>query len=66
MYLQQKDPSELNALERRLLEMVDKQSISYFPLGRALCIPEREEDEEVGDKVSSYVTFLYDYIVFLT
>jgi hypothetical protein len=52
MYLQQKDSSELNALEQRLLAMVEMQSIEYFPLSRALCIPEREKDEEVADKVS--------------
>lgn len=57
MYLQQKNPTELNALERRLLEMVDRQSIEYFPLNRALCIPEREKDEEVADKVITIALF---------
>lgn len=52
MYLFQKKPSELNALERRILELMKKQSIDYFPLGKAMCLPQSEQDEEVSDKVS--------------
>jgi hypothetical protein len=51
MYLFQKKPSELNALERRLLELMKKQSIEYFPLNKAMCLPQSEQDEEVSDKV---------------
>lgn len=56
MYLQQKSPTELNALERRLLELIKKQSIDYFPLNKALSLPQSEQDEEVTDKVSCEIS----------
>ena len=59
MYLFQKKPSDLNALEKKLLEMMKKQSIDYFPLGRAMCLPQSEQDEELSDKVC----FILDFIV---
>jgi len=51
MYLFQKKSSELNALERKLLELMRKQSIEYFPLNKAMCLPQSEQDEEVSDKI---------------
>lgn len=52
MYLQKKAPTELNALERKLLEQIKKQSIDYFPLNKALSLPQSEQDEEITDKVN--------------
>jgi hypothetical protein len=28
-----------------------KQSIEYFPVNKAMCLPQSEQDEEVSDKV---------------
>lgn len=51
MYLYEKKSSELNALERKILEQMKKQSIEYFPVNKAMCLPQSEQDEEVSDKV---------------
>jgi hypothetical protein len=58
MYLQQKLPTELNALERKLLELIKKQSIDYFPLNKAMCLPQSEQDEEVTDKVRASLLYM--------
>ena len=65
MYLEQKDPSELNALERRLLKIIESRSYTYFPISRALCLPVREKDEAVADKVvKSIPNFSHNIIIF--
>jgi hypothetical protein len=51
MYLEQKPDEELTALERALMMLIKKQSIDYFPLNKALCLPQSEQDVEVTDKV---------------
>jgi hypothetical protein len=53
MYLQQKKPTDLDAREAKLLELVKKQSIEYFPTGKALQLPQSDSSEEVADKVNS-------------
>jgi hypothetical protein len=39
MYLKRKKETELTGIENYLRGLMIKQSIAYFPVGRALCLP---------------------------
>ena len=46
MYLQEKEDSELTGLETVMKEQMKNQSITYFPIYKALALPEEEEEDE--------------------
>lgn len=49
MYLEQKPQTELTARERELRDQMAKQSIAYFPLQKALCLPQEDEEKELEE-----------------
>jgi hypothetical protein len=52
MFLQLKDETSRSAREKQLLAMMERQSIEYFPVGKALALPQSEQNEDVEDLVS--------------
>ena len=51
MYLTAKDEEDLTAREKELLSMMLAQSIVYFPFGKALSLPQSEQNEDMEDMV---------------
>lgn len=51
MYLTAKDEEDLTAREKELLSMMMAQSIVYFPFGKALSLPQSEQNEDMEDMV---------------
>lgn len=47
MYLNERESTELSGIERNLKKLYSKQSITHFPIGRALALPRIKEDDEV-------------------
>lgn len=65
MYLSNKKSTELTGIERWMQKQISSQSTAYFPINRAMCLPEEEErDSEVAltdlheafDALRSFVT----------
>ena len=46
MYLQEKDDSSLTGLENVMKGLMQDQSTTYFPINKALALPETEEEDE--------------------
>ena len=51
MYLMSKNIDDLSAREKELLSMMQAQSIAYFPFGKALSLPQSEQNEDMEDMV---------------
>lgn len=46
-----KSSEDLSAREKELLSMMLTQSIAYFPFGKALSLPQSEQNEDMEDMV---------------
>lgn len=55
MYLSRKSEEELTGMEAYLRGLMQKQSISYFPIRRALCLPTETKDDEAIQEVGQQV-----------
>ena len=53
MFLGQKDESDFSALELKILELIQVQSIEYFPILKAIVLQENDaEGEDIAVTVS--------------
>jgi len=46
VYLLQKDPTEYTGLETYVSEMIEEEDMEFYPLEKALCMEEEEEEED--------------------
>lgn len=51
MYLMGKNEEDISAREKELLMMMQTQSIAYYPFGKALSLPQSEQNEDMEDMV---------------
>ena len=64
IYVEQKAKDELTFVEKTLLDNIARQAIDYFPLEKALSLPQSEQDEDVTEKVFYYLhKFLFYFIL---
>lgn len=64
MFLNQKDESDFSAVELKILEMMELQSIEYFPILKAIALQESEENaEDISVTVSEIFLLCYVLIV---
>ena len=66
MFLQLKDETSRSAREKQLLAMMDRQSIEYFPIGKALALPQSEQNEDVEDLVRMSPHYSIINLIFLS
>ena len=44
VYIDQKDPTEYTGLETYVSEMIEEEDMNFYPLDKALCMEEEEEE----------------------